>query len=460
MSLHALAYNLCMDNKNTNVESVTNIENIGCSIVISTRNEPFDVCKMTFDSALQQDFDKNFIQIIVVDNSDKDHCDYTQWKEYVESYKSIYNDNCIFIHRDGTEGFKPRNLDIAMKSIKFDYVMFLDVDSTLPENAIKVGIQNFINNKNLGFVSFLIQSTNYNFNFITKAMSVFQNTIRYFNEFTGKYGYCNFQGHNAMWSKQAIDKIAPWEEYHRNEIMVTEDIAAGFRCYKAGFSSKSVFLKTGEWVPTSLKEFENMWLRWSFGGMQVMHKYINKIISSNKISFRVKLDMLYLLFKLVISGFPILAMLIVMFPINNIGVACVINATLFPLFVLCVWYYFYGEISGKFFSKISQIYTAMFLLSSFVFLCGIKAEVNYYLKRPQGWKPTAKKHLEDDDWATVFKNHAFKLSFSFVGLLVAIYSIIALYSDANFYVYLSSMIPSILLFANTILCVLVLGKSR
>ena len=86
-----------------------------------------------------------------------------------------------FIHRSGTEGFKPRNLDIAMQYICFDYVLFLDADSTLPENTLKVAfLSEFKRNSKLGFVSFLVESTNYNkFNYqsckyLSKYYSLFQ----------------------------------------------------------------------------------------------------------------------------------------------------------------------------------------------------------------------------------------------------------------------------------------------
>lgn len=306
----------------------------------------------------------------------------------------------------------------------------------------------------------MIESTNYSTNLVTKVASIFQNTIRYFNEFVGKYGYCNYQGHNGIWSKQALQATSKWEEYYKSQVMVTEDIAAGFRCYEAGFNSKPIFLKTGEWVPTSLKEFEKMWLRWSFGGMQVMHKYMSNIISSSNLNFRVKLDMLYLLFKVVASGFPIFALLLVIFPRNNIAFVSIVNVTLIPLLILSVWYYLYGDIKGSFISKISQIYIAMFMLSSFVFWCVIKAELNYYLNKPQGWKPTSKVFDKVEGWAQVIYDNIGKLSFSFVSLIIAIYSIFTLYSQTDFYLYMLCMLPSILLFLNTILCVLVLGRAR
>ncbi|KFJ42164.1 glycosyltransferase family 2 protein [Francisella philomiragia] len=435
-------------------------EELGCSVVITTRNEPFDVCKLTFDSAYQLDYPTDKIEIIIVDNSDLDHSDFLKWQGYVNNHNMQDGISCKFIHRNGTEGFKPRNLDIAMQHINFDYVLFLDADSTLPQSALKVGLPEFKKDSKLGFVSFLIESTNYSTNLVTKVASIFQNTIRYFNEFVGKYGYCNYQGHNGIWSKQALQATSKWEEYYKSQVMVTEDIAAGFRCYEAGFNSKPIFLKTGEWVPTSLKEFEKMWLRWSFGGMQVMHKYMSNIISSSNLNFRVKLDMLYLLFKVVASGFPIFALLLVIFPRNNIAFVSIVNVTLIPLLILSVWYYLYGDIKGSFISKISQIYIAMFMLSSFVFWCGIKAEINYYLNKPQGWKPTSKVFDKVEGWAQVIYDNIGKLSFSLVGLIIAIYSIFTLYSQTDFYLYMLCMLPSILLFLNTILCVLVLGRAR
>lgn len=455
-----LSIHCFFDSFATNKIPSSNSYNPGCSIVITTRNEPFDVCKLTFDSAYALDYEANKKELVIVDNSDLSHQDLKKWREYVLEHNMAEGVSCKFIHRNGVEGFKPRNLDIAMTSVKFDYVLFLDADSTLPENALKVGLAEFDKNPKLGFVSFLIESTNYATNLVTKAASIFQNTIRYFNEFIGKSGYCNYQGHNGIWSKKALLAVSKWEEYHKSQVMITEDIAAGFRCYEAGFTSKPVFLKTGEWVPSSLKEFEKMWLRWSFGGMQVMHKYMTNIISSSNIYFRVKLDMLYLLFKVVVSGFPIFALLLVIFPKSNPGFVLVVNLTLVPLLILSFWYYLHGDIKGNFFSKTFQIYVAMFMLSSFVFWCGIKAEINYYLNKSQGWKPTSKSYDSVEGWPQVIYANLGKLSFSVIGLIIAIVSAYRLHSQYDYYMYLLCMLPSMLLFLNVILCVIILGKSK
>ncbi|MDE4949226.1 glycosyltransferase, partial [Francisella tularensis subsp. holarctica] len=74
------------------------------------------------------------------------HKDIARWQLYVNQHNMLEGISCKFIHRNGTEGFKTRNLDIAMEHIRFDYVLFLDADSTLHENALKVALPEFKQN--------------------------------------------------------------------------------------------------------------------------------------------------------------------------------------------------------------------------------------------------------------------------------------------------------------------------
>ncbi|MDE4972076.1 glycosyltransferase family 2 protein, partial [Francisella tularensis subsp. holarctica] len=81
---------------------------------------------------------------------------------------------------------------------------------------LKLALPEFKKNSKLGFVRFLIESTNYSTNLVSKVASIFQNTISYFNEFVGKYGYCNYQGHNGIRSRKALEAPSKWEEYYRS----------------------------------------------------------------------------------------------------------------------------------------------------------------------------------------------------------------------------------------------------
>ncbi|MDE5020860.1 glycosyltransferase family 2 protein, partial [Francisella tularensis subsp. holarctica] len=79
--------------------------------VITTRNEPFDVCKLTFYSAYIIYYTAKKLEIVVVDNIDLSHKDFARWQQYVNKHNMLEGISCKFIQRNGTEGFKPRNLD-------------------------------------------------------------------------------------------------------------------------------------------------------------------------------------------------------------------------------------------------------------------------------------------------------------------------------------------------------------
>ena len=170
LSIHCFIDSIISSNKQ---KDFTESSGIGCSIVLATRNEPFDVCKMTFDSAYALDYPSDLREIIIVDNSDLTHHDFAKWRDYVNNHNMVDGIKCVFIHREGTDGYKPRNLDIAVQNTNFEYVLFLDADSTLPANTLKVGMHEFIKDKRVGFVSFLIESTNYHMNLVTKVTSIF-----------------------------------------------------------------------------------------------------------------------------------------------------------------------------------------------------------------------------------------------------------------------------------------------
>ncbi|ODN42198.1 glycosyltransferase [Piscirickettsia litoralis] len=287
----------------------------GCSMLIATRNEPFDVCKLTFDSANALIYPDDKKEIIVVDNSDLDHADYLLWKNYVEEHaKNNPKTSYKFIHRNGTEGFKPKNLDIAMEHISQDHVLLLDADSTLKKDTLLKVMPEFIKDNKLGYASLLIKGTNQECNFFSKICCISQNMLRYSMNLIGQTGFVIFQGHNSIWSKKTLEAIGPWLEMHKGEPMIVEDVAAAVRAYFKGFYGKSIWVESGEWVPTSLRECEAMWMRWTYGNMQITHKYIGKICRAATMSFKEKMDILNQMFSFSYILTPIFAILAIIQP--------------------------------------------------------------------------------------------------------------------------------------------------
>jgi hypothetical protein len=106
------------------------------AFIIASYEEPFEVAKMTFDCARDIAY-PGPREIIVADNSQAtDSEDYRRWQSYVESHRSDRNRRVTFVHNENKSGLKPGNLDLAITLVKdASYVMFLDIDSTLPRRT-------------------------------------------------------------------------------------------------------------------------------------------------------------------------------------------------------------------------------------------------------------------------------------------------------------------------------------
>ena len=173
------------------------------SVIIPSCNEPFNVAKMTFDSAISLDYPRDKIEIIVVDNSDADFEGLQAWKQYVQSSdKSI---NSRFIHREGRQGFKPRNIDIGIGQSSGEFVFFLDIDSTIRRSSLQRVLLHFELDPNLGYAQIHTLQTNAQGNsLIAKVNAIKLNLLRTAQGVRSHGGMCLFYGHNGIWRKKSF----------------------------------------------------------------------------------------------------------------------------------------------------------------------------------------------------------------------------------------------------------------
>lgn len=431
-----------------------------CSIIIATRNEPFDVCKLTFDSAEDLIYPNNKKEIIIVDNSDLSHPDLESWKNYVESYNNK-NPNTIykFIHRNGTKGFKPMNLDIAMKHVTKDYVLLLDADSTMHKETLLKTMPSFVKDPKLGFASLLIKGTNANSSFCAKIGTISQNMLRYSMSLIGQNGFVIFQGHNSIWSKVTLNKIGPWLEEFRGEPMIVEDVAAAVRCYFKGFYGKTIWVDSGEWVPTSLSETESMWMRWTYGGIQIADKYFKEIIKAKLMTFKEKTDVFNQMFSFSNVLTPIFSLLCVLFPQGSWFALAYVALLQIPSLLFMFGYGIRNKPKEtNWLSWFGQLYLAFFVINTFIVWVSAKATMNYFMRKSQGWKPTGKTAEAKVSWKSVIKNNFGLLLFSITG--IAGFTFTVLSWDYLHLAELCFMIPGLLFFINLFLSVAIFGRSR
>jgi cellulose synthase/poly-beta-1,6-N-acetylglucosamine synthase-like glycosyltransferase len=252
------------------------------TVQIPIKNENFEILKITIDSALALEYPKSKIEFQIIDNSSKtDTMDYRRTKEYAGK------NNIDFIHRDGPEGWKAKNLNIGMQNARGEYFLILDTDSTVTSTALLDSIPEFFQEKKLGFVQFKLSTTNPGHNDITKVvdfnqtLETEQQNVRY------KYGFTAFSGHNGIWSKKALEEIGGWEE------TVSEDLATSINSKLAGYNGKFLlYVASGEHAPENIHEFYKQRRKWAFGTTLLLFKKAKSIIFSKNFSFGEKFDLM------------------------------------------------------------------------------------------------------------------------------------------------------------------------
>lgn len=376
---------------------VTDPEMLGSTaVILASRNEPFYVAKMTFDSALALTYPFGKKEIIVVDNSDINFDDYVKWKNYVESHSyegRAYRAGVrvVFIHREGTEGFKPRNLDIALKEVSSEFILYMDVDSTVQNDTLLRIAPMFCRDKQMGFIQLHTVPTN------TKgksSLSLTQSLRNYFlrleTVFYTHASHSLFFGHNAIWRTNVVREIGDCLEYYKNEVVVTEDLSMSFRARFKGYYGIGAWLESGEWVPESMRETEAMWLRWTVGTYQVYAKHFITFENLKKFSMQEAIGWIQHLGILVSYGILPLCAIVGLITNSNVLMLMVALGML-PEIIQGCGAYFKLSLGGiKPIKKLFVCYSSFLILSSFINWIRCKGLIRFVTRKKQGWVPTGK----------------------------------------------------------------------
>jgi cellulose synthase/poly-beta-1,6-N-acetylglucosamine synthase-like glycosyltransferase len=184
------------------------------AIVIPSYKEPFEVCKMTFDTA--RDVDSRGKKILLVVDNSPDPTD-PRIREMARLRRGAPRPSrpeARFLHNRERAGLKPGNLDAADRALGgAEYV--LDVDSSLPlrRRILDRAIAQFEADPRLGFLQFHTVATNERFNRLTRAIAVNQNFLRLSQYSRSFGGFALFYGRNGIWRHVAVAKTGPWLEH-------------------------------------------------------------------------------------------------------------------------------------------------------------------------------------------------------------------------------------------------------
>ncbi len=435
------------------------------AFIIPSYHEPFEVARMTFDSIRDIDY-KGKKEIIVVDNSrDTDHNDFIFWKNYVESYNSnndFENISTKFIYNDKKEGLKPGNMDEGQKFVEdAEFVAILDVDSTLPlrKNLIDKSIAEFTADEKLGYIQYQMVATNHYFNQLTQAISVSQNFLRLKRHASSYGGFSFFLGHNGIWKRSLLDKTGPWLEYYRGNIMITEDILKTLYVYENGHYGKSMAVRTGEWIPSSLNALESMWMRWTYGGIQVLWKYFRKIFIFRNFKLSEKVDEIHHFISIWMNAllYPVSIILLIFLPQLNLN-ALMLLLYFIPAFIRMYISYRYSDkdLNAPLIIKIYYLYAGFFIIDSFIFFVIMRSVCNFLLGKPQGWKITAKAVEEVPSWFSIILARLPIILLSILIIIIVIIKWIVIYKYNP--VALFNYFPIMFISFNLLLCIILYGR--
>jgi cellulose synthase/poly-beta-1,6-N-acetylglucosamine synthase-like glycosyltransferase len=431
------------------------------AFIIPSYHEPFKVAKMTIDSVVNAPYSGRK-EIIVVDNSKNTTSeDFLNLKKYIEEFNSrnpLKNINAKFIYNHRRDTLKPGNLDLAEKHIdEAEFVVILDVDSTLPSKGrlLESAVTEFILDHKLGFLQFTLKATNHHFNDLTQAVAASQDLHRLRLTSRSYGGYKIFEGHNGMWRKTVLDKVGAWTDYYKGNIMITEDILKSAQVYSNGYYGKSLNIKTGEWVPSSLNALESMWMRWTYGTSQVLFKYFMDIYSK-RVSLVEKFDITYHVLHHFAHGFIIPLAILLQLTVPGMLTSLFIGtAYVLPQLVGAITIYFKSvrKLDLPLAAKLKYVYYGCFLVDTFIISTQLRSSINFLVGIPQGWKVTAKGIEDSLAWKDLLLNKTFHI---FIGALCLLACGISWYLQPG-----SSPLHSaglIFLVINLVLCIFLFGK--
>jgi cellulose synthase/poly-beta-1,6-N-acetylglucosamine synthase-like glycosyltransferase len=249
------------------------------TVVICCRNEPLDVVLMTLRSAQQLRYPRNKLAFLIADNSDEDHPDYLALCREVEAQRRG-GEPIELLHRQGTQGFKAGNLDMALQVASSDLLLFLDVDNTVPGDLLLKHADSLWRDPGVAFHQCLHIACNGGESLVAAmAASVVGYGKDHDLALATFADWSFFMGHACIWKRRALQQAAPVSQYFCGKSILAEDVYVSFRASRFGLHGKADETPSAYWVPSDLDGFEKMLVRWHIGALQCYAKDVLFILT-------------------------------------------------------------------------------------------------------------------------------------------------------------------------------------
>ena len=286
--------------------SVSEIGEPSITIQLPIYNEKYVATRLV-DAVCAQDYPKEKMRIMVLDDSDDDTV--SMMHKTVLKYQSQGFD-ILHVRRGTREGYKAGALKHAMKSTTSDFVAIFDADFIPPEWYLKKAIPHFTNSK-IGLVQCRWGHVNQDYSALTQAQAL-NLDFHFLVEQKAKSNshlFMNFNGTAGIWRKECIDDAGGW-----HTATLVEDLDLSYRAQMKGW--KCLFLPdivVDAELPVQMNGAKRQQFRWAKGSIQCAIKLLGDILLKRKIAFDAKLQAFIQLTRHIV--FPLMLIQFITLPI-------------------------------------------------------------------------------------------------------------------------------------------------
>ena len=295
-----------MSSRRKDINPIIEVGEPTITIQLPIYNEKYVATRLV-DAVCQQDYPKDKMRIMVLDDSDDDTVG--TMSNTVKKYQNLGFD-IQHVRRGTRNGYKAGALKHAMKSTTSEFVAIFDADFIPPAWYLKKAIPHFTKS-NIGLVQCRWGHINENYSALTQAQAL-NLDFHFLIEQKAKSNsnlFMNFNGTAGIWRKECIDDAGGW-----HTATLVEDLDLSYRAQMKGW--KCLFLPdivVDAELPVQMNGAKRQQFRWAKGSIQCAVKLLGNILLKRKISFDAKLQAFIQLTRHIV--FPLMLIQFITLPI-------------------------------------------------------------------------------------------------------------------------------------------------
>ncbi len=274
------------------------------SVLVPIHSPNLDVLHETLQSIRDSNYLHNKVHILIGDDSEKS-------PEYDKEISLLSEKHgAVYIYYGENYNFKAGMLNIMLKQVKTDYVVFLDYDHRLTPNFLKKSISKLVQDENIAFVQAKVNFRNIKSKLQIWEAVMYAQFFEVFERSKNKRKKVIFNGSTACFKKRVLDEVGgvPIATF-------TEDVDLTIQILTRGYDSVLVD-EYGSFglVPSNFPLLLSQILRWAKGSMHTL-KLRWKNILKGRMSLFDKLDLSFstLLFFIASSMYLTIFFYVIMF---------------------------------------------------------------------------------------------------------------------------------------------------